>query len=412
MKICIAGGGIIGLSCAYYLNLQGYEVTVIDKGNGTNNCSFGNAGYIATSHFMPIASPGIVSQGLKWMLSSSSPFYIKPRLDASLIRWGLKFRSMANEKQMQASSVHLCKILQLSRKLMIEMNTDLKDGFQLQQNGCFMMYQNEKTGHHEAELALEAKKYGIPAFVMSKDEIQKMEPDVEINALGGVYFPEDCHVNPVKMMESLYTALKDKGVKFLFENEVVDFEMNGSKVKSVVTDKTIIATDHIVIAVGSWLPILTKKLGLSLLLQAGKGYSITYSQVKKNFKHPAILVDDRVALTPLGEDIRIGGTMELSGINHSINMNRVRPIVAAANFTYPGIDLQIPKKEDVWSGLRPCSPDGLPYIGESKFHSNVAVAGGHAMIGISLAAATGKLISQMISKEKTEINIDAFRLDR
>ena len=188
--------------------------------------------------------------------------------------------------------------------------------------------------------------------------------------------------------------------------------MNGSKVKSVVTDKTIIATDHIVIAVGSWLPILTKKLGLSLLLQAGKGYSITYSQVKKNLKHPAILVDDRVALTPLGEDIRIGGTMELSGINHSINMNRVRPIVAAANFTYPGIDLQIPKKEDVWSGLRPCSPDGLPYIGESKFHSNVAVAGGHAMIGISLAAATGKLISQMISKEKTEINIDAFRLDR
>lgn len=412
MHITIIGAGIIGLTSAYYLSKAGHEVTIIEKNDGVDNCSFGNAGYISPSHFIPLASPGIVAQGLKWMLSSTSPFYIKPRLDTSLVRWGLKFYAKANENTVAQNAPHLNNILQLSRNLMIDLDQELNHGFQLETKGCLMLYKTEKTGRHEAELAHEALKYGMEATVLSQAEVQAMESEVKVNVLGGVYFPIDCHLHPVKMMQTMKTVLSEMGVKILYQQEVRDFEFSNHSVVSVITNKEKVKTDHLVVAAGSWLEILSQKLGISLLLQPGKGYSVTYAERKNNLNHPSILVDDRVAMTPLGTELRVGGTMELGGINHEINMNRVRPIIHAANDYYPDLQLDIPKKEKVWSGLRPCSPDGLPYIGNSSIHQNVTVAGGHAMIGISLAAGTGLLVKQLVHKEKTEIPLDAFRLAR
>jgi D-amino-acid dehydrogenase len=412
MQITIIGAGIIGLTSAYYLSKAGHEVTIIEKNDGVDNCSFGNAGYISPSHFIPLASPGIVAQGLKWMLSSSSPFYIKPRLDTSLVKWGLKFYSKANENTVAQNAPHLYNILQLSRNLMIDLDKELHHGFQLETKGCIMLYKSEKTGHHEAELAHEAQKYGMNAPVLTQEEVQAMEPDVKVDVLGGVYFPIDCHLHPVKMMQTMKAVLNELGVKILYNQEVRDFEFSNKSVVSVITDKQKVRTEHLVVAAGSWLEILSKKLGINLLLQPGKGYSVTYAERKNNLKHPSILVDDRVAMTPLGSELRVGGTMELCGINHDVNMNRVKPIIHAANHYYPDIQLDIPFKEKVWSGLRPCSPDGLPYIGNSSHHENITVAGGHAMIGISLAAGTGLLVKQLVQKEKTEIPLEAFRLGR
>ena len=412
MHITIIGAGVIGMTTAYYLTKAGHEVTIIEKSDGTNNCSFGNAGYISPSHFIPLASPGIVAQGLKWMLSSSSPFYIKPRLNTSLIKWGLKFYSNANEKTVAKNAPHLNSILQLSRKLTIDLNDDLNNGFSLETKGCFMLYKTEETGHHEAELAREAKKYSMDAPVMSQSEIQKMEPNVRVDVLGGVYFPIDGHLHPLHMMASITQWLTYAGVKILYQQEVQDFEVHSGQVKAVITDKGKIPCDHLVVAVGSWLEILSAKLGINLLLQPGKGYSVTFNNRPNNLAHPSILVDARVAMTPFGNALRVGGTMELTGINDDINMKRVKPIVDAANDYYPDLHLPEAQVEKVWTGLRPCSPDGLPYIGNSPHHQNVTIAGGHAMLGISLAAATGLLVKQIVHKEKTEISIDAFRVDR
>ncbi|MBC7885925.1 MAG: FAD-dependent oxidoreductase [Saprospiraceae bacterium] len=412
MHITIIGAGVIGLSCAYYLRKEGHEISIIDRGNGTDNCSFGNAGYISPSHFIPLASPGIVAQGLKWMLSSSSPFYIKPRLSTSMVKWGIKFYTKANQKTVAQNAPHLNNILQLSRNLMVDLDRELNHGFQLETKGCLMLYKTEKTGHHEAELAHEAKKYGIHAPILNAAEVQAMEPEVEVDVLGGVYFPIDCHLHPVRMMESLRNKIVGMGVKMLYEHEVLNFEIKNEKVVSVITDKGKFSTEHLVLAAGSWLEVISKKLGINLLLQPGKGYSVTYPNRQNNLKYPAILVDDRVAMTPMGNELRVGGTMELCGINHQINMNRVKPIISAANSYYPDLSLAVPPSKNVWSGLRPCSPDGLPYIGNSPYHNNVTVAGGHAMLGISLAAATGLLIKQMIQKEPTEIPINHFRLNR
>jgi len=412
MHITIIGAGVIGLTTAYYLRKEGHDVTIFDQETNTNNCSFGNAGYISPSHFIPLASPGIVAQGLKWMLSASSPFYIKPRLNGSLMKWGIKFYANANEKTVAQNAPHLYNILQLSRDLMIDLDRQLSQSFHLETKGCLMLYKSKETGHHEAELAHEAKKYGMDVPILSAKEVQNMEPNVKVDVLGAVYFPIDCHLHPVKMMHSLQNAITDMGVKIKYGQEVKIFEVSGKKVTHVITQEGSTATDHLVIAAGAWLEQCSAKLGISLLLQPGKGYSITYPDRSQNLVHPSILVDDRVAMTPMGEELRVGGTMELVGIDHSINMKRVKPIVNAANSYFPELNLPEPLSEDVWAGLRPCSPDGLPYIGASSLHTNVTIAGGHAMLGISLAAGTGQLVKQIIQKEETSIPIDAFRIDR
>jgi D-amino-acid dehydrogenase len=412
MKVCIVGGGVIGLHTAYYLLREGHEVTVIDKGQKDNNCSFGNAGYISPSHFIPLASPGIVAQGLKWMLSSTSPFYIKPRLDMSLIKWGLTFWSKANEKTIKYAAPHLNEILQYSRRLSIEIDQDLGGKTELKTDGCYMLYRKAGTEKHEKELAHEAAKYGIEVTMMSKTELQAAEPDVEVNCLGGAYYPIDCHLHPIHMMQAIQDYLISNGVQVIYGEEVVDFATQGGKVSHVITGKNKYYCDQVVIASGSWVPLVVKKLGIDMLLQPGKGYSMTFKDVPRNIRKPAILVDDRVAMTPLGNDLRVGGTMEISGYNHDINMNRIPPIVNAANGYFSNLNLQIPTQDKIWAGLRPCSPDGLPYIGTSKQYNNVHVGGGHAMIGISLAAGTGKIIADQISGRKTEVDISAYALDR
>jgi len=412
MKAVIVGSGVIGLTTAWYLLEEGWEVDIIEQSSGQDNCSFGNAGYISPSHFIPLASPGIVAQGLKWMLSASSPFYIRPRASLSLLRWGLAFYRSANHKTVAANAPHLYNILKLSRELIVDLNQQLNHGFSLQEKGCLMLFQQAETGHHEAQLAREANRLGMEAHVLSSAEVQAMEPNTEVNALGGVYFPSDCHLHPIHMMKALKEHVKKRGGRIHYNQAFEKVAQKGETCVQVIAGQQTFTADHFILASGAWLQGLAGKLGISLLLQPGKGYSVTYQKPKAGILHPAILIDDRVAMTPFEDALRVGGTMELGGINHTVHMNRVIPIIKAANTYFPGLELPEPNVSDVWSGLRPCSPDGLPYIGKSPHHDNVWVAGGHAMIGISLAAATGKLISQMMGGKKTEIPVEAFRINR
>ncbi len=411
-KVTIVGGGVIGLCCAYYLQKKGHDVLVIEKGDITHGTSFGNAGYISPSHFIPLASPGIVSKGLRWMLSSTSPFYIKPRLNASLISWGFAFWKNANEKTMQRNIPHLNNILHLSRELMTEIRNDLGNHFRMAEVGCFMLYKTAATQKHELALAEQAASLGIETKIYNAGQVQEMEPELEVNVRGGVLYPVDCHLHPGDFMHTLKLHLESAGVRFQLGTQVDGFEKNGRIINAVITDRGKFDCDELVIAAGSWLPLLSKQLGISILLQAGKGYSITYENMTRNLHHPAILVDDRVAMTPMGNDLRMGGTMEISGINNRVLLKRVQAIFKASKSYFPGLPVEFPEKERIWSGLRPLSPDGLPYIGRVVRYSNLTIAGGHAMLGLSLAAGTGKLVEEIIGSAKTSIDISAFDAGR
>jgi D-amino-acid dehydrogenase len=410
--ITIIGGGVIGLCSAYYLQKEGYELTVIERGNITDGCSFGNMGYMSPSHFVPLASPGIISQGLKWMLSSTSPFYIKPRLSLDLIQWGIQFWKNSTAKTVEKNSPHLNDILQLSRRLINEMRDEIGDTFDMEEKGCLMMCKQQKTLDHEFHLADDAEKFGLKVERLLKDDVQKLEPDVEIDVAGAVLFKDDCHFNPGKMMLALKKNLEAKGIKFQLNTTVTGFEKTNNKISAVITDKGKFDCSELIIATGSWLPVVAKMMGIKLLLQPGKGYSHTYQHVEKNLKYPAILVDGRCAITPWGHQLRIGGTMEISGINNKVLVKRMQGIYDSALNFYPGLKIDFPPTDKIWNGLRPVTPDGLPYIGRHSLYDNVIFAGGHAMLGISEGTGTGALVSEIMQGKKTSVDIGAFKVER
>ncbi len=412
MKVTIVGGGVIGLCCAYYLNKEGYEVTVIDRNDITDGCSFGNMGYISPSHFIPLASPGIIRQGLKWMLSSSSPFYIKPRLNLDLIRWGVTFRKNANEKKLRENIPPLNNLLQLSRHLMNDLKNEFHDSFNMIEKGCWALYKNSKTGDHEKHLAEEAIKLGLKTKICNGEQVQNYEPEVEVNVAGGVLWLDDCHLDSAKFMRTLHGYLQNAGVEFLLGTEVKNFEKRNGSITSIITDKEKVNTDEVIIANGSWMPGVAKMTGIHLLMQPGKGYSVVYENLERNLHHPSILIEYRTAMTPIDRWLRIGGTMELSGHSSVILPKRVMAIYEAVKKYFPALDIPQPQPEKAWYGYRPVTPDGLPYIGKHSKYSNLIFAGGHAMLGLSAAAATGKLVNEIIGHRPSSIDISAFAPER
>jgi D-amino-acid dehydrogenase len=411
MKVTIVGGGVVGLCTAYYLRKTGYEVTVIDRNDITTGCSFGNMGYISPSHFIPIASPGIISKGLKWMMSSSSPFYIKPRLNTDLAKWGMSFYRSATKKHIEDSAPHLNNLLQLSRERMSDLKKELPD-FTMIEKGIWMLYKQEKTAEHEKHLAEQAAGYGLRAIMCTAAEVQDYEPEVELNVAGGVLYLDDCHIDTGKFMRVLFAELQKMGVKFWLNTEVNGFETRNGQVEAVLVSTGTVPCDELVIANGSWLGTLSKKLGLNMLMQPGKGYSLVYNDLEKNLRYPSILVDDRTATTPIDRWLRIGGTMELSGHSDNILPKRVMAIYHAFKKYYPKMDIPPPDTNKAWYGYRPVSPDGMPYIGRHSKFKNLSFAGGHAMLGVSAAAGTGQLINEIIQKQAPSINISAFNPER
>lgn len=303
-------------------------------------------------------------------------------------------------------------ILQLSRQLINDIRDDIGDTFLMEEKGCLTMCRTQKTLDHEFHLADEAEKFGLKTDRLNKEQVQALEPDVELDVLGAVLFKDDCHVDPGKFMTELKKYLVEKGVQFQLNTTVTGFEKKINKVSSVITDKGNFNCDEVVLAAGSWLPIVSKMMGIRLLLQPGKGYSYTYSHVDKNIRHPAILIGGRCAMTPWGQQLRIGGTMEISGINENILPKRMEGIYRSVKTFYPGLQIDPPPQNKIWHGLRPVTPDGLPYIGKSKYFENVVFAGGHAMVGVSLAPGTGKLVTEIVKNEKPTLDLNAFRVER
>lgn len=412
MKIGIIGGGIIGLSSAYYLNKAGHDVTIIEQSDLLDGCSFGNAGMIVPSHIIPLAAPGMISKGIRWMFNSTSPFYVKPRLSVDLLKWGYHFYKSATRENVEKSALALKEIGLFSKAMYKQMAVELPFDFGFKEKGLLMLYQTKATEHEERETARMANTHGIEAHILNEYEIQKLEPEVKVKARGGVYFPGDAHITPQIFVMQLIQHLKNVGVKFQTSTTVTDFIVENDLVKEVYTDEGNFSFDEIIISTGSWSGLLIKKLKITLPMQAGKGYSFTLNDVAKSTRIPSIFLEARVAVTPMGNSLRFGGTMEITGVDHRININRVKGIVSAIPNYYPEMKVEMPSIENVWHGLRPCSPDGLPYIGRSSSLKNLIIASGHSMMGLSLAPGTGKLVSEIVGNENGSISILPFLPER
>lgn len=410
-NIVIVGGGIIGMCSAYYLHKEGHNVTVIDQSNYNKGASYVNAGIITPSHIISLAAPGMINKGIKWMFSSTSPFSIKPRIDFDFIRWSWLFKKASNFQKVEESIPIIKDINLLSKELYEEIQNNNEFDFFYQDKGLLMYYQTEKAGEEEWKVGQRAIQEGLKVENLSKEEVQKLEPNVNLNVKGAVYYHSDAHMSPNEFMQQLKSYLEKVGVQFIANEEVIDFTVSNNTITSVTTKNQQFLADEFVIATGSWTQQLSKKLGINIPLQAGKGYRINVTQ-ETGISIPSILMEAKVAVTPMDGYTRFAGTMEIAGINEDINFKRVQTIAKASENYYQGLKISSDDIKDTQSGLRPCSPDGLPYIGKISSFKNVTVATGHAMMGWSLGPATGKLVSEIITDKKTSLNIAPFNVER
>ena len=410
-NIIIIGGGIIGVCSAYYLQKEGHKVTIIDKTNMDSGASHVNAGYITPSHFIPLATPGIITKGIKWMFNSSSPFYVKPRLDIDFLKWSLAFKKSATKEKVAKAIQPILNINLLGRDLYEDLKNTNDFNFHYEKKGLFMFYKSDKVGEEEWEVGKIGIQQGLQVENLSAKEVAKIEPNANLDIKGAVYYHSDAHMTPNLFMKEMISYLEKNGVTFYKNETVNDLQISGGEISSIITNKRALKADEVVLAAGSWSPIITKKLGLKIPIQAGKGYSINVKSDTK-ITIPSILCEAKVAVTPMNGFTRFAGTMEIAGINHDINPKRVAAIANAGKSYYKNLEISSKEKETANCGLRPCSPDGLPYIGKSNKCKNLTIATGHAMMGWSLGPATGKLVSEIISDKKLSLNIDSFHPDR
>ena len=409
-KITIIGGGIIGLCSAYYLQKEGHKVTVLDQSNFSTGASFVNAGYITPSHIIPLAAPGIISKGIKWMFNSASPFYIKPQLNSEFLKWLWAFKKSATKVKVEKAIPVIKDINVFSRDLYEDIKASSDFEFHYERKGLLMCYKTDKVGEEEWHVGQRAIKEGLNVKNLTKEEVDILEPNAKMDIKGAVYFDSDAHMTPANFMQNMIAYLKSKNVELIGE-KVIDIEVENNTITKVKTTAQEICADEVVLAAGSWSPTITKKLDLKIPIQAGKGYRINIEN-ETGIQLPAILCEAKVAVTPMQGFTRFAGTMELSGINSAINPIRVNAIANAAQSFYTDLKISSDAKNNADSGLRPCSPDGLPYIGKSSKCNNLTVATGHAMMGWSLGPATGKLVEEIISNKKPSLNLQAFHPDR
>ena len=411
-EIIIIGGGVVGLSCAYYLNQSGYGVTVLDSStqDKKSSCSWGSAGMIVPSHIIPLAAPGVIKQGIKWLLDPESPFSIEFKPSMEMISWLWKFRKAANLERVKAAARILRELGLASRSLFLELGQELNFG--LGTKGILMLCAGEQALKEEYAISAMARELGMEAEDLKADGVSSIETGMETTVLGGVHYPLDCHIDPVRFLDVMQKLLQERGVKIHYNAVVRGLQTNNGKVESVETGQGKWRGIQFVLAAGSVSSKLASIIGLKMPMMAGKGYSVTLESPLKKPVLPAILIEAHIASTPMGRNWRFGGTMTVTDSNRKINQKKLRAMLRAVQNYYPEYDISWTHPCEPWVGLRPLSADGLPYIGSFVKYPNLVVATGHAMLGISLAPVTGKLVHDIISKKEMDFDMSMLSPDR
>lgn len=417
-NIYIVGGGVIGFASAYYLLERGHSVTLFERrSREASNCSTGNAGMVVPSHFVPLAAPGVIWQGIRWLFQPESPFGIRPHWDPDLIRWLWAFHRACTPKRVNAAKPVLRDLSLKSRELFVALSDSQGLDFGLVRRGLVMLCKTAEVLEHEGHLAEEARRLGVEAELLDAAALARLDPAIQMDVAGGVYFPKDCHLNPGRFRESLRDRVEAMGGEIHWETDVEGIRQGHDRVRALhlSTGEEMPVDGELLIASGVWSAELASALRTDLPLQPGKGYSMTLANPPANPSLCSILVEARLAVTPMGGQLRFGGTMEIGAEEEGINQRRLDGIVRSIPAYFPEFASSDFAEQPVWSGLRPCSPDGLPYIGRLKHYANVSVAAGHAMLGLSLAPVTGWLIAQVLSDVAPALDLkllDPNRYDR
>ncbi|WP_429001938.1 NAD(P)/FAD-dependent oxidoreductase [Xanthomonas euvesicatoria] len=407
--VVVIGAGAIGLATALALVEAGRQVRVLDAGAPGAATSYGNCGTITPSHAPPLAAPGMIAQALKWMFTSDAPLYIPPRLDPGLWRWLLRFARRCNPRDWQASAQARAALLHDARQRFDAWVARYGLECEFRNDGLDYVFGDARRfAQYRDECALLAQ-WGIRAEVIDGADYVRQDPAFRDGIAGAIHFPGDAHLRPEQYTAELARVLRARGV-------VIDAHC---RVQAIVPDGagSCVQTEHgkrhareVVIATGPWSPVLAAQLGLRLPVQAGKGYSITYSAPHLMPRRPVVLKDRWVFVVPWRDRLRIGSTMEFSGRDTQLNATRLAALErAAAEY------LQAPCGPAVierWYGWRPMTWDDVPVLGAVPGHPHVWLAAGHGMLGISMSTASGQLMADLITGRAPALDPHPYRAER
>jgi D-amino-acid dehydrogenase len=409
--VLIIGGGPVGLSCAYYLLRSGRKVTLLDAKEIGKGSGSGNAGHIVPSHIIPLAAPGVVTNALKWMLDPAhSPFGMKVSLNPNYLSWLLKFVFACSKGNVQRSINPLNELGQLSAKNFAQIIAEENFDCSYQEKGLLFLYKTEeafKGGKHEGKFM---QKHGIPVSVYNKSEIHEVEPAALDDVIGGVHFTGDSHLNPAIFLKLLSDRVRAMGCEMFENTPVTGFESAEGKVRVVKTASAEFEAEHVILAAGALTPSVARDLKLNIPIQPARGYSMTMSATKQMPGHALILGERRIAVSPMGNVLRFTGRLEVGNKSMTPNPIWIQRIENSAR-EYLRLDEKLDVKE-TWAGLRPTTPDGVPIIGRSPRHSNLILATGHAMLGLSLGPGTGQVVAELVNGQTTAFDLSPMQLER
>lgn len=410
LDVLVVGGGIVGTSVARELQQAGRKVLLVERGGIGSGCSFGNAGWVTPCFAMPLPQPGMFFKSIGWLLDKHSPLHIQPRFSPLLFRWLWHFMRSMNHKKMRQSVAVLTEISKYSLQCYEQLAVRSKTSMAFEKRGLLLVSAHQ-AGLDHAKLEMELmKERGIPGEWLSQDALLAKEPALRNIVKGGVYFPKEAQVEPYAATMAMAEDFEQLGGRILSNAEVYDFEAEQGRIQRVLTTRGAFAADLIVLATGSWSKDVAKRLKLSLPILGGKGYSMVIDQGKQKPQHPTMIVERKIAVTPRADSIRLAGTLELVDQDMGISPTRLNAIYRGAK-EY----LHLPEDSgprEIWRGLRPCTPDGVPLIGPSSKLSNLFYCTGHQLLGLQSAPGSARLLADLILNRTPIVDPQPFQPSR
>ncbi|MCF8070322.1 MAG: FAD-binding oxidoreductase [Desulfobacterales bacterium] len=408
--VLIIGGGIIGVSCAYYLLEKGFSVRIIEKETMGSGAISGNCGLIVKSEVTPLCEPGVVLSTIKNFLKGNTFFSIKPGFKMNLFPWLKNFAMKCNEKNLENAMKAKAAILDLSRRLFDELIEKEQMDCDFESSGLWLIFKTEKGMNEQAEADEILKRFDLSGIPYSGQALLKKEPALRDDLSGGWFYPVDAHVRPDKLMSSWSKVVKGMGGFIEEYCPARKINLKGDKIQKVKTAKGDFTADHYILATGAWSPFFGCQLGLNLPIQPAKGYSITTERPGLCLNAPCIFGEHHVVGTPWDSGYRLGGTLTFSGYNEKIDPAHIKRMKAAEK-VYLRETVNNNHGEE-WVGLRPMTYDDLPIIDWSPKQKNLIIAAGHNMMGLSMATGTGVHVAELLEGIRTYMDPKLFSLQR
>ncbi len=410
MRVVIVGAGIIGAASALDLARRGVDVTLLDRGIVGGGCSYGNAGWLTPCLATPLPAPGVLTTSLRWLTDPDSPLYIAPSPRPERIAWLARFALSASASRFERGTRALVELSRFSLDAYASLDAEFPGAFGFAQRGLLVVAQTPEglaSARHDAGTI---GSHGVPGRILDAAEAKELEPALEDPIAGAVFYPTAAHCEPLAAVETMASAARAAGARVETGVEVFGFRANSSRVEALRTTRGEIAADRFVLATGSWSKGLAGLLGLRLPVLGGKGYSIVVGTFDRAPRVPIKVFERRIAITPRSDSVRLAGTLELVDGDESITARRVDGILRGSRAVL-GIP-ERPEFREIWRGLRPCTPDGLPVIGFAPPYENLVVATGHQMCGLHTAPATGRLVADLLTGAPPTFDPAPFRTDR